>query len=162
MTLKSRESNWVVQGCRAVKLLTYQNLKFLKYFPLHFVQYYVITSLYLDKNTIYMSSEHIVSGKHIGMGWLIQHVHTVQLLSCVRLFANTWTAARQASLPITNYQSLPKLMSIESVMPSSPLILCSPLPLLHPILPSIRVFSNESTLHMRWPKYVSLGKFIPR
>ena len=147
MTLKSRESNWVVQGCRAVKLLTYQNLKFLKYFPLHFVQYYhVITSLYLDKNTIYMSSEHIVSGKHIGMGWLIQHVHTVQLLSCVRLFANTWTAARQASLPITNYQSLPKLMSIESVMPSNHLILCRPLLLLPPIPPSIKVFSNESVL----------------
>ena len=64
-----------------------------------------------------------------------------------------WTAARQASLSITNFWSSPKLMSIRLVMPSSHLILCRPLLLLPPIPPSIRVFSNESTLHMRWPKY---------
>ena len=73
-------------------------------------------------------------------------------LSRVWLFANPWTAARQASLSITNSRSLLKLMSIESVMPSSHLILCHPLLLLPPILPSITVFSSESTLHMRWPK----------
>ena len=68
-----------------------------------------------------------------------------------------WTVARQASLSITNSQSLPKLMSIESVMPSNHLILCRPLLLLPSIFPSIRVFSNESALHIRWPKYWSLS-----
>ena len=82
---------------------------------------------------------------------------SVQPLSCVLLFATAWIAARQASLSITNSWSLSKLMSIESVMPSSHLILCHPLPLLPPILPSIRVFSNESTLPMRWPKYWSFS-----
>ena len=78
---------------------------------------------------------------------------SVQSLSRVRLFATPWIAARQASLSITNSQSSLRLMSIESVMPSSHLILCHPLLLLPPIAPSIRVFSSESTLHMRWPKY---------
>ena len=78
---------------------------------------------------------------------------SVQLLSCVRLFATSWIRACQASLSITNSWSLPKLMSIELVIPSSHLILCRPLLLLPPIPPSIRVFSNKSTLHMRWPKY---------
>ena len=78
---------------------------------------------------------------------------SVQSLSRVRLFATPWIAARQASLSITNSRSSPKLISIESVMPSSHLILWRPLFLLPPIPPSIRVFSNESTLHMRWPKY---------
>ena len=78
---------------------------------------------------------------------------SVQSLSRVRLFATPWIAARQASLSITNSRSSPKLMSIESVMPSSHLILCRPLLLLPPIPPSIRVFSNESTLCTRWPKY---------
>ena len=82
---------------------------------------------------------------------------SVQSLSCVQLFATPWIAARQASLPITNSRSSPKLLSIESVMPSSHLILCRPLLLLPPIPPSIRVFSNESTLHMRWPKYQSFS-----
>ena len=82
---------------------------------------------------------------------------SVQLLSRVRLFMTPWIAARQASLSITNSQSLLKLMSIESVMPSSHLILCCPLLLLPPIPPSIRVFSNESTLRMRWPKYWSFS-----
>ena len=77
---------------------------------------------------------------------------SVQSLSHVRLFATPRIAARQASLSITNSQSLLKLMSIKSVMPSSHLILCRPLLLLPPIPPSIRVFSNESTLLMRWPK----------
>ena len=77
---------------------------------------------------------------------------SVQSLSHVQLIASPWTAARQASLSITNSQTLLKLMSIESVMPSNHLILCRPL-LLPPIPPSIRVFSNESILCMRWPKY---------
>ena len=76
--------------------------------------------------------------------------------SCVRHFATPWTAAHQASLCITNSQSLPKLMSIKSVMPSTHLILCCPLILLPSIFPSIRVFSNESALH-RWPKYCSFS-----
>ena len=75
----------------------------------------------------------------------------------MRLFATPWTAARQASLSIANSQSLPKLMSIESVMPSSHLILCCPLLLLPSIFPSIRVFSNESACHIRWPKYWSFS-----
>ena len=78
---------------------------------------------------------------------------SVQLLSRVQLFATPWIAARQASLSITISQSSLKLTSIVSVMPSSHLILCHPLLLLPPIPPSIRVFSNESTLRMRWPKY---------
>ena len=82
---------------------------------------------------------------------------SVQSLSPVRLFATPWTAAHQASLSITNSWSPPKLTSIESVMSSSHLILCRPLLLLPPIPPSIRVFSNESTLRMRWPKYWSFS-----
>ena len=85
------------------------------------------------------------------------HFSSVQLLSHVRLFATPWIEARQASLSITNSQSPLRLTSIESVMPSSHLILCRPLLLLPPILPSIRVFSNESTLSMRWPKYWSFS-----
>ena len=81
----------------------------------------------------------------------------VQSLSCVWLLATPWRAACQASLSITISRSLPKFMSIESVMPFSHLIPCRPLLLLPPIPPSIRVFSNESTLHMRWPKYWSFS-----
>ena len=79
------------------------------------------------------------------------HFSSVQLVSRVRLFATPWTAARQASLSITNSWSLPRLMSIESVMPSNYLILCHPLFLLPSIFPNIRVFSNESALCIRWP-----------
>ena len=82
---------------------------------------------------------------------------SVQSLSRVRLFATPWIAACQASLSITNSRSLLRLISIESVMPSSHLILCRPLLLLPPIPPSVRVFSNESVLHMRWPKYWSFS-----
>ena len=78
-------------------------------------------------------------------------------LSRVRLFATPWIAACQASPFITNSQSLLQLMSIKSVMPSSHLILCRPLLFLPPIPPSIRVFSNKSTLHMRWPQYWSFS-----
>ena len=104
-------------------------------------------------------------------GWLFSHKQKdknpqchgahqfslVQSLSCVWLFETPWIAAHWASLSITNSWSLFKLRSIELVMPFSHLILCRPLLLLPPIPPSIRVFSNESTLHMRWPKYWSLS-----
>ena len=83
---------------------------------------------------------------------------SVQSLSCVQLFATPRTAARQASLSITNSRSSPKLMSIESVMPSKHLFLCHPLLLLPSIFPSIRVFSN---LHIKWPKYWSFSFIIP-
>ena len=82
---------------------------------------------------------------------------SIQPLSCVRLFATPWKAAQQASLSITNSQSLPKLTSIESVMPSSHLILCCPLLLPPSIFPSIRVFSNESVFPIRWPQYWSFS-----
>ena len=78
---------------------------------------------------------------------------SVQSLSRVRFFATPWTTARQASLSITNSQNQPKPMSIESVMPSNHLILCCPHSLPPSIFPSIRLFSNESALHIRWPKY---------
>ena len=87
----------------------------------------------------------------------ISQFSSVQSLSRVWLFAIPWITACQASLSITNSQSSLRLMSIESVMPSSHLILCRPLLLLPPIPPSIRVFSNESALRMRWPKYWSFS-----
>ena len=86
-------------------------------------------------------------------------ISSVQLLSHVQLFATPWTATRQASQSITNSQSLLKLMSIESVMPSSHLILCHLLLLLPSLFPRIRVFSNESAVCIRWPKYWSCSSF---
>ena len=100
--------------------------------------------------------------------WIGLQFSLVQLLSRVQLFATPWIAACQASLSITNFRSLLRLTSIQSVMPSSHLILCRPLLLLPPIPPSIRVFSNESALRMRWLKYWSFSlsiissKEIPR
>ena len=82
---------------------------------------------------------------------------SVQSFSHVQLFVTPWTAARQASMSITNSRNLLKLMSIESVMPSNHLILCHPLLLPPSMFPSIRVFSNESALHIRWPKYWSFS-----
>ena len=96
----------------------------------------------------------IVSEYFLNMN--IDPVTSVQSLSCVWLLATPWTAARQASLPITNSQSSHKLMSFESVMPSNHLILCHPL-LLPSTFPSIRVFSNEIVLRIRWPKYWSFS-----
>ena len=108
-----------------------------------------------------------ISGLNESATWVENHTTThpnfsvqfssVQSLSCIRLFVTPWIAARQASLSINNSQSLLRLTSIESVMPPSHLILCHPLLLLSPILPCIRVFSNESTLRMRWPKYWSFS-----
>ena len=91
-------------------------------------------------------------GSLVGQVFRSVQFSSVQLLSRVWIFATPWITAHQASLSITNTQSSLRLMSIESVMPSSHLILCHPLLLLPPIPPSIRVFSNESTLRMRWPK----------
>ena len=94
----------------------------------------------------------------MGCHFLLQdQFDSVQLLSRVQLFATPWTAACQASLSITNSWSLFKLMSVESMMPSNHLILCHPLLLPPLIFPSIRVFSNESVLRIRWPKYWSLS-----
>ena len=104
---------------------------------------------------------------------LVLYIHngifsSVQSLSRVQLFATPWIAAHQASLSFTNSRSSPRLTSIELVMPSSHLILCHPLLFLSPIPPSIRVFSNESTLRMRWPNYwcfsfsIIPSKEIPR
>ena len=87
----------------------------------------------------------------------INPLSSVEFLSHVRLFVTPLNAARQASLSLTKSWSLPKLMPIESVMPSKHLILCHPLLLPHSIFPSIRVFSNESTLHIKWPKYWSFS-----
>ena len=92
----------------------------------------------------------------INLIWNIQF-NSVQLHSHVRRFVTPWTAARWASLSSTNPWSLPKLMSIESVMPSNHLILCRPLLLSPSIFPSIGVFSNQSAPHMRWPKYWSFS-----
>ena len=91
------------------------------------------------------------------LGKLVEQVFVVQLLTCVQLFVTPWAAAGQTSLSFTISRSLLKLMSIKSVMPSNHLILCHPLLLLPSIFPSIRVFSNELALHMRWPKYWSFS-----
>ena len=104
-----------------------------------------------------LSQNHLV--KRFLNSWLTKRVQfsSVQSLSHVRLFAIPWTAAHQASLSITNSWSPPKPMSIESLIPSNHLILCRPFLLLPSIFPSIRVFSNESALSLRWPKYWSFS-----
>ena len=106
-----------------------------------------------------------INGKGLAVTFVLISVHlgpfqrasSVQSLSRVRFFASPWTAARQASLSIPDSQSLLRFMSIELVMPSNHLILCHPFLLLPSIFPSIRVFSNESVLHIRWPKYWSFS-----
>ena len=99
-------------------------------------------------------TEELTMCKKIFISFAYEHfIKIVQLLSHVRLFAAPWTAARQASVSISSSWSLLKLMSIESVMPSNHLILCCPLFLPPSIFPNIRVFSNESVLRIRWPKY---------
>ena len=107
-------------------------------------------------NDHYKNREEEAETHWVGGGEAKYH-GSVQSLSRVQLFATPWTAARQASLSFANSQSLPKLMSIESVMPSNHLILCCPLLLLPSIFPSIKVFSDESVLHIRWPKYWSFS-----
>ena len=100
---------------------------------------------------------HVHEDEKQSQKWMEMLFSSVQSLSCVRLFATPWIAARQASLSNTNSRSSLRLTSIETVMPSSHLILCHPHFLLPPIPPSIRVFSSESTLCMRWPKYWSFS-----
>ena len=107
----------------------------------------LLNSIFLSLSRLYL----------FNISLLTQTPSSVQLLSRVRLFATPWTAACQASLPITNSMSLLKLMSIESVMPSNYLILCHPLLLLPSIFPSITLFCSESVLRIRWPKYWSFS-----
>ena len=102
-------------------------------------------------------SELKINLKYVWIIGLLDKFCSVQSLTCVWLFVTAWTAAHQASPPNTNSWSLLKLMSIELVMPSNHLILCRPLLLPPSIFPSIRVFSNKSALHIRWPKYWSLN-----
>ena len=102
--------------------------------------FYILLRIWLSKLQVFVKTQ-------------VLSFSSVQSLSRVRLFVTPWIAAHQASMSITNSQSSLRLMSIESVMPSIHLILCHPLLILPPIPPSIRVFSNESTLCMRWPKY---------
>jgi len=107
---------------------------------------------------LFSNCKYVLEAKQYGNSKSIKmKFSSVQSLSHVQLFATPWIAARQASLSITNSQSSLKVMSIELVMPSSHLILCRPLFLLPPVPPSIKVFSNESTLRMRCPKYWSFG-----
>ena len=106
---------------------------------------------------LYFAADFLYCWSHTIILFYSSQFSSVQSLSCVRLFATPWIGACQASLSITNSRSSLKLTSIESVMPSSHLILCHSLLLLPPIPPSIRVFSNESTLRMRWPKYWSFS-----
>ena len=113
-----------------------------------------LISVYLELNVhIHLRA----LGCHIGIDRLKFGFSSVQSLSHVPLFVTPWTTAHQTSLSITNFRSLPKLMSIESVMPSNHFILCRPLLLPPSIFPSFRVFSNESALHMRWPKHWSFS-----
>ena len=111
--------------------------------------------------TVKYTSEFYILGiselKWTGMCQFNSVSQSAQSLSRVRLFVTPWIAARQASLSITNSRSSLRLASIQSVMPSSHLIICHPLLLLPPMLPQIRVFSKESTLRMRWPKYWSFS-----
>ena len=114
-------------------------------------------ALLLYKRGLFQMSQSII---HYVLPFSSPEFSSVQSLSRVRFFATPWIAAHQASLSITNSRSSLKLMSIESVMPSSHLILCRPLLLLPPIPPSITVFSSESALPMRWPKYWSFSLSI--
>ena len=106
--------------------------------------------------TKHITHTHTHTHTHMSI-YMYIFISSVQLLSRVRLFATPWIAAHQAFLSITNSRSLLRLTSIKSVMPSSHLILCRPLLLLHPIPSSIRVFSKKSTLRIRWPKYWSFS-----
>ena len=99
----------------------------------------------------------VMDGQPEEVGVKVNKFNSVQSLSCVQLYVTPWMAARQASLSITNSRSLLKLMTIESVMPYNYIILCRPLLLPPSIFPSMRVFSNEAVLHIKWPKYQSFS-----
>ena len=130
----------------------------------HFSAFFSLVCLLLISNSsicfmLLMYLNNFVSTRN-NVSSLLFQFSSVQSLSRVRLFATPWTAARQASLSITNSPSSLNLMFIKSVLPSNHLILCHPLLLLPSIFPSIRVFSNESVLHIRWPKYWSFSLSI--
>ena len=118
--------------------------------------YFCLSLLVCPKDTVLKSYTKYCEGSNASKPRHSQF-SSVQSLSHVRLFATPWTTAYQASLSIINSRSLFKLMSIESAMPSSHLILCHPLLLLPSIFPSVKVFSKESVLHIRWPKYWSFS-----
>ena len=152
------ELNWTMLNSDVRVKLSSQNTDFLYSSTLdslklcYFFFWMLVFDIYLPPNLLsnLIRTETIITTS-------VQFI-SVQSLNRVRLFATPWIAACQASLSITNSRSSLRRMPIESVMPSSHLILCRPLLLLPPIPPSIRVFSNESTLHMRWPKYWSFIK----
>ena len=125
-----------------------ESLQFCKFY---FLKFYPFSQWILEKNSLMLPG----GVREKEPPW--NTFSSVQSLSHVWLFATPWITARQASLSITKSRSSPKLMCIESMIPSSYLILCCPLLFLPPIPPSIRVFSNESTLCMRWPKYWSFS-----
>ena len=118
-------------------------------------------SIFVLSQEIYIyliDNVHLIKwGCWLEYNFIKREFHISQSLSCIWLFATLWTAVCKASLSITNSWSLLKLMSIESVMPSNHLIFCRPLLLPPSVFPSIRVFSNESVLHIRWPKYWSFS-----
>ena len=122
-----------------------------------FIISFGIGLLTLNSSRFHLSENAFILSLILKDDFLLLQIRSDQLLSRVRLFATPWITARQDSLSITNSQSSPRLTFIESVMPSSHLILSRPLLLLPPIPPSIRVFSNESTLPMTWPKYGSFS-----
>ena len=123
-------------------------------FPVHHQFQFIVTGpMYSMLPHLYFSS----LAPYSVLPHLYSSFNSVQLLSHVRIFATPWTAAHQASLSIIKSRGLPKLMSIELVKPSSHPILCRPLLLPPPIFPSIRVFSNESALYIKWPKYWSFN-----
>ena len=137
-------------------LLTEQNCSNVSIaFKFCFPEYTYYKMYYLDVSGKLVISS-VLSHRSKNVKWWADQC-SVQSLSHVQLFATPWTAARQASLSITNSWSLPKPVSIESVMPSNHLILCRPLLLLPSIFSSIRVFSNEPVLCIRWPKYWSFS-----
>ena len=134
-----------------------ENQIYFFYFSLNFLSLLVLAPKYFSVLVpwwVYWIT--LTNGNKLFISTSVQF-SSLQSLSHLWLFATSWITARQASLSITNSQSSLRLMSIESVMPSSHLILCHPLLFLSPIPPSIRVFSNESTLRMRWPKYWSFS-----
>ena len=168
--------SWFTISCqfqvysKVIKLYIY--LFFSNDFPIRFIQNiqqsslcYTIDICWFKYNNAYMSipNSQFLWWKKLSRSSLLAIVHpciqlsSVQSLSLVRLFVTPWTAARQASLSITNSWSLLKLMSIELVMPSNHLILCCPLLFLPSIFPSVRVFHKTSVFHIRWPKYWSFS-----
>ena len=122
-----------------------------------FIQQYIWEIFSYSYTETFFTVSHSCVTKEPCLLYQVCSVQFSRSVSHVRLFATPWTAACQASLSITNSQSLPKPMSIESGMPSNHLILCCPLLLLPSIFPSIGVFSNESALHIRWPRYWSFS-----